>query len=378
MIESIEVKGFKTLQDVVIPLAEGITVLVGANNSGKSNILLLLSLVAATVRTGSFAKAAALFGGIDSLVTRGAKRDLSITVRFRDGESTAAYQLGFPDQEIVSYSVPGGGELKVSRDDNGVFISPEGGGVRAAVGSGLFHWVMQPGVPVSVVALHRALINLEVRDLSVSAIREASLALGGAKLERDGRNLAAVLDDLNPDMLEAVERNVKEAAPEIRRVLVRNAIEPGKRVVGVQEAGGGIFTANEMSDGLLLFIGLSVATALAGDASSVLGIEEPERGVHPRRIRDLVDLMRLVVKAGSQVVVTTHSPELLNEFRDQPESVVILDRDASGTRVTRLSDRQDWISDMEGKPLGEIWYSGILGGVPSRSAPIQWGGAGQK
>ena len=134
----------------------------------------------------------------------------------------------------------------------------------------------------------------------------------------------------------------------------------------MQETDGNVFTATEMSDGLLLFVGFAVSAALAGASSSVLAIEEPERGVHPRRLRDVVDLLRNVTKSGRQVVLTTHSPELLNDFRDQPESVLILDRDDSGTHVTRLSDRSDWSSELKDKPLGDIWYSGILGGVPRK------------
>ncbi len=76
-------------------------------------------------------------------------------------------------------------------------------------------------------------------------------------------------------------------------------------------------------------------------------------------------LLRLT-KAGIQVVLTTHSPTLLDEFRDSPESVLIFDRDEKGTHITRLADRPDWAKELKGSSLGELWYSGVLGGVPGR------------
>lgn len=121
-----------------------------------------------------------------------------------------------------------------------------------------------------------------------------------------------------------------------------------------------------MSDGLLLFIGLAVAAQLRADAQGVLAIEAPERGIHPRRLRDLVDHLLRLTNAGIQVVLTTHSPTLLDEFRDSPESVLIFDRDEKGTHITRLSDRPDWAKELKGSPLGELWYSGVLGGLPGR------------
>ena len=368
MIESIEVTGFKTLRQVTIPLAPGITVLVGANNSGKSNILTLLSLLYAAARTGNLSSALDLVCGPGSALTRGGNGELKVSVRFREGGGTASYAIGLPSLESLEYTVDGASH-SARRAADGMFSFPDGGGAAGPVGVGLFNWNGQATVPAPVAALHRALTGIVVRDLSVAALREPSLTRPGVELERDGRNLGAVLDDLNPDLRDLVQRDVMNAAPEVKRVLARNATQPGTKVVGVQELDGSVFAASEMSDGLVLFVGYSVSAALAGGGASLLALEEPERGVHPRLIRDLVDLLRNVSQQGRQVVLTTHSPELLNEFRDQPESVLILDRDESGTHVTRLADRPDWVAGLQDQPLGEIWYSGILGGVPHRGAP---------
>ncbi len=366
MIESIEVTGFRTLHEVKIPFARDITVLVGANNSGKSNVISLLSLLGSSATTGDFPGAIARLGGAESAITRGRTPDaLRITVTFADGDTRARYELGLTELEDISYNAPGGQSGSASRQ-GGTFPMPGGGTIHGPIGAGLRFWGLQPNAPRAISALHSTLSGVTARDFSVPSLREPSVARAGAQLEPDGRNLGAVLDDLTPELRDAVERDVRASATEISHVLARNALEPGKKVVAVQERNGNLFTASDMSDGLLLLIALTVSSALAGKRPSVLAIEEPERGIHPRRLRDLLDVLKSVAKRGTQVVLTTHSPQLLDEFRDQPESVLILDRDDAGTHVTRLLDRQEWATELQGKPLGEIWYSGILGGVPRK------------
>ncbi len=339
MITEIEVKNFKTLRDVKIPLAPGITVMVGANNSGKSNALAVLKLVRETIRTQNLLTGVQALGGVDSVLTRGASEPLQVHVK--------AQHVGYM--------------LSLSRDLDTIFsgeTSSLADGRRAE---------RQPRS--SQVPLWSFLVQAAVHDLSVAALRAPALVHQAAALGPDGRDVAAVLDDLageQPSLRDAIDETVRRAAHEVKRVITRAGIEPGSKVLGIEERDGRIYGAEDMSDGLLLFVGLAVAAQLAGDQPRILAIEEPERGIHPRRLRELIDLLLRLTKTGTQVVLTTHSPTLLDEFRDTPESVLIFDRDEKGTHVTRLSDRPDWASELKGAPLGELWYSGVLGGVPGR------------
>ena len=152
-------------------------------------------------------------------------------------------------------------------------------------------------------------------------------------------------------------------APEVKK-FVTPTVPGDKKVVGVQETSGQVYRSSEISDGLLLFIGLATAAQLRVGTPSLVAIEEPERGIHPRRLRDVVDYFRRIAMRGTQVIMTTHSPLLLDQFRDLPESVILFDRDESGSHVKRLIDVKDWEQLVEGSPLGEVWYSGLLGGIP--------------
>ncbi len=340
MITEIEVKNFKTLRDVKIPLAPGITVMVGANNSGKSNALTVLKLLKEAEKTLGMAFAA--LGGEDSIVSRDARDALRVSV--------SAYLEGYTPKRYLTYSrtegLSSGGDFPDSR--------------------GSEDWLRIGQLPGK---FSRLLNAISVHDLSVAALRAPAIIQRGAVLGPDGRDVAAVLDNMAgeaPSLRDAVDETVRRAAHEVKRIVTRPGPQPGTKVLGVEEKDGRVYGAEDMSDGLLLFIGLAVAAQLKVGTRGVLAIEEPERGIHPRRLRDLVDHLLRLTKAGMQVVLTTHSPTLLDEFRDSPESVLIFDRDDQGTHITRLSDRPDWAKELKGASLGELWYSGVLGGVPGR------------
>jgi predicted ATPase len=341
LITEIAVKNFKTLRDVKIPLAPGITVLVGANNSGKSNALAVLKLLAAMHRLEDAAPAIEALGGWAAVRSKGATGPLRISV-------TASFQgISFTrHSELSRHAHP------VEQVETLFPMEVEGAKVEELLE-----------------AFSGFLRRSSVHDLSVAALRVPSIVQRHVKLEPDGRDAAAVLDSLagtKPSLRDAIDEAVRRAAHDVKRVVTQPGSEPGTKVLGVEERDGRVYGAEDMSDGLLLFIGLAVAAQLKATTPCILAIEEPERGIHPRRIRDLVDHLLGLTKSGVQVVLTTHSPTLLDEFRDTPESVLIFDRDEQGTHITRLSDRPDWAEQLKGAPLGELWYSGVLGGVPGR------------
>jgi len=352
LITELEVKNFKTLRDVKIPLAPGITVMVGANNSGKSNALAVLKLLTQAERPNInpslgrntlFKEAVDAVGGPGSVYSRGGTGPLEVAV-------SATF-----DGEHVSrrYTDPREGKR------------PAASGKDAAEKLGFILIAPSPDQQ----KLDHLLGASAVHDLSVAALRAPSVVQPNVKLGPDGRDVAAVLDLLageSPSLRDEIDAVVRTAAHDVKRVVTRLGPEPGTKVLGVEEKGGAVYGAEDMSDGLLLFIGMTVAAQMKAETPCVLALEEPERGIHPRRLRDLVDYMLRLTKSGVQVVLTTHSPTLLDEFRDSPESVLIFDRDEKGTHVTRLSDRPDWARELGGASLGELWYSGVLGGVPGR------------
>lgn len=117
--------------------------------------------------------------------------------------------------------------------------------------------------------------------------------------------------------------------------------------------------AMRLSDGTLRY--LCLLTILCHPTPPPLVcLEEPELGLHPDILPDLVALLRQASER-CQLIVTTHSDVVVDALTDTPESVVIVEKHNGATRLKRLDagDLEHWLEDYR---LGELWSSGELGG----------------
>ncbi len=129
-----------------------------------------------------------------------------------------------------------------------------------------------------------------------------------------------------------------------------------------------VYNSRQMSDGILRL--LAITSLLYVDRiPSLITLEEPENGVHPQLVREVVQILREITQRKPpnqcQVFFTTHSPYVLDEFIDHPEQVYLLDRPKplAGATVVRLSDKRELqvVRDAFEQSLGEAWTSGLLG-----------------
>ena len=178
--------------------------------------------------------------------------------------------------------------------------------------------------------------------------------------------------DHHPERFEALNATLSQWLPEFSAVSF-DVEQPGRRLIFLRTREGGYeIPAANLSQGTLLALAM-LTLAYLPNPPPVIGLEEPDRGIHPRLLRHFQDaLYRLCYpeKCGEkrqpvQVIATTHSPYFLDLFRDHPEEIVIANRLEQNVQFERLSDRKDIHEILGDAPLGEVWYSGILGGVPS-------------
>ena len=146
-----------------------------------------------------------------------------------------------------------------------------------------------------------------------------------------GEELAAFLNtlkNLDPRQFAAVEKAMHHLIPSITGIQV-DVNRVGEVELNLIE-GGVAMPARVVSEGTLRALGL---LALSGvkEPPSVVGFEEPENGVHPRRIRDIATLLvGRTDSTGTQLVVTTHSPILPDHV---PESSLYVCRKKAGATV---------------------------------------------
>ncbi len=113
--------------------------------------------------------------------------------------------------------------------------------------------------------------------------------------------------------------------------------------------------ASQVSDGLLIVLAY-LALLYLPEPPRVLLIEEPENGIHPGRLKEIIRIIKQLVSEQShtQVVMTTHSPYVLHEF--SPEEVTVCVRKSSGeVKTRRLSESKSVQEQIGFFSLGEIW-----------------------
>jgi predicted ATPase len=196
----------------------------------------------------------------------------------------------------------------------------------------------------------------------------------GAELTSNAGNIAAVLAhrrENHPAAWQAFEADFCRILPEYAGLEFRDAGD-GRVEMGARLAGAGEFiAADSLSQGTLYLLA-TLALAHAPVPPTVVCLEEADRGVHPRMLREVRDaLYRLshpqdagIERAPAQVLTTTHSPYLLDLFKDHPEEVVLSHKHGLEATFSRLSERTDLLDLMKEAHLGDLWYSGVLGGVP--------------
>jgi predicted ATPase len=213
--------------------------------------------------------------------------------------------------------------------------------------------------------------------LDARAIARPVYPVTSDELAPDGGNLGARLAGLlarSPEAFAGLREELLRLFPEYVDLM----LDPARGAFSLRLAGGGapvLVPADEVSQGTLYVLAL---LALAHDPAppAIICLEELDRGIHPRLLRGVRDVLYRLsypadyghARAPVQVIATTHSPHLLDLFRDHPEEIVIADKRGRAATFARLSDRADLAELLaEGGTLGDLWYSGILGGVPEET-----------
>jgi len=221
------------------------------------------------------------------------------------------------------------------------------------------------------------LTRVSIYSLEVNAILSPVKPRKALSLDEDGSGLAGVLtqiQDKSPERFEALNEELNRWLPEFDRILL-DFNEEGKRVFSLRTAKEHHrYSALDISHGNLFALTI-LTLAYLPDLPPVICFEEPDAGIHPRLLQDVQEaLYRLAypenygeTRDPVQVIATTHSPYMLDLFRDHPEEIVIAERVDDNVEFQRLSDRPDIDEILGDTPLGEAWYSGILGGVPARA-----------
>jgi predicted ATPase len=352
LVKRVRIKDYKSIPSADVVL-EPLTILVGPNGAGKSNFIDALALVAEAMQSSSLEFALRQRGGLAEVRRRstGHPRNFSISV-----------DIALPDRINAFYAFEVG-----ATKDGGFFVAKEKAQVERAgrfdpIGYSIDKGVLRTASPEltfqaeipsdrlmlplfsaapGLKALHDVLQRMRFYSIAPTAFRQPQPHDAGDVLLPTGSNTASVVRRLgqdDPDALARAQDYMARIVPGLERI-EHASLGPLETLTFHQEVKGSAkswkFFAAAVSDGTLRSLGVLMAmfqTHPRLGLPSLVGIEEPESTIHPGAAGLLMDSL-LEASETRQILLTTHSPELIDHHAVSMESLRIVDNDAGDTRI---------------------------------------------
>jgi predicted ATPase len=364
-----------------------LNVLIGPNASGKSNLLEALAILRgaardlqAVVREGGGSAEYIWKGGkgdvhalIETLVDDSSSSQGLISHRIKLGQVAAFLAVAEEQIRKESQSVGVGGRDVLYSFTNAqavLFASRENGDRTAVPVEGLkvvqsvLSQRRDPDRYPELTALANNYENIALFSewyfgRQTHMRRPQGTDLPSDFLLSDRSNLALVLHELGQtsgrreELLGYLRRFYENAR------FISTRIQGGTIQLYIEEEGGRLIPSSRLSDGTLRFLCL-LAILCHPTPPPVIGIEEPELGLHPDILPTVAELLRKASER-TQLFVTTHSDALVSALSDTPENIIVCESTPDGTTMKRLDAEQlqTWLADYS---LGELWRMGEIGG----------------
>lgn len=345
MIQTMRVSNFRSLGEDVRVEFGPFTVLVGPNGSGKSSVVDALRFVADCMHMG-LAGAITSRSGINGVRrwSGGHPYNLTLHLDLRLESGPAVYEFQLAGDSNEEYSVKSEEAFLVSETTKARFRVEDGKWIDGPVG--LRPPVNRQSLALPLVGgderfgpLFQALQNVAIYSIFPDVLRAPQKYSPLKPMELHGSNWSSILRDQpeqtwKPDLVAALSKLTGDME-DIR-------IEPAAGLLVLQfrhrspNKKPKWFDATQESDGTLRVAG--IITALLQDPPiPVVGVEEPELTVHPGAIPLLYDYLK-EASTRSQLIVTTHSPELLNLV--SVDDIRVVERRDGATTVARMAPHQ--------------------------------------
>ncbi|MDE1491953.1 AAA family ATPase [Xenorhabdus bovienii] len=351
----IKISGYKSIAECDLPMG-CLNVLIGANGAGKSNFISFFRLIAIVLdhRLQSFVSK---MGGPDTLLHFSRKKTEYMSSELYFGYNGYQFELEpTNDNRMMFRHESLFGDIKGDYD----------------IGSGHFEsQVSKHHTDINDDALP-AMIRWRVyhfHDTSDSArVKQTHRINDNDYLREDGANLAAFLYRLkkhHPQHYTRIIKTLQMVAPFFGDFYLRPTPDNADyiQLEWTEKEQDIPFKASELSDGTLHFILL--ATVLLQPENYMPGsiiIDEPELGLHPYAINVLAGLIKNASNKH-QIIISTQSVELVNQF--DADDLIVVDKQQGASTFKRLNHEMlsEWLEDYS---LGELWKKNLLGGRPQR------------
>ncbi len=367
-IDKLTLSGFKTIKNVDNLKFDNINIFIGANGSGKSNIVSFFEMIS-YMMTEALEEYVVNNGFASSMLYHGQKitREIEGSISFKSisGKSDYSFRLVHTAndrflimEESIKYLKDGyrkpfdkyldDGGYKESKLKEVAYTDKTAKYIRSFLSNiRVFHF----------------------HDTSKTAyIHQARPIESSSYLMSDGGNLAPFLYKLKKDFPRYYDRIVeyiRMIAPFFDTFILTptgNSI-----ILNFKEKNSDLeLNSSKLSDGTIRFICLTTLLLQPKESMpNIIIIDEPELGLHPFAI-DILSEMINIASRNAQIFITTQSERLLNQF--EPEKIIVIDRkkDEFGRFYSHFNklNRKELSSWLEYYTLSDVWNSNIIGGRP--------------
>lgn len=366
MLKQIRIAGWKSIENQTVALTP-LTVVIGANGAGKSNLLSLFELLNALfANSPNFRNYVGKSGFADSLFHYGVKQtpraELELTFDTGSGETayftrwaaSAAGTLTFTAEQVIhraELSKPTELDLGAGHAESKLVQAADEGNLLAA----------------DALRMLRSCRLFHFHDTSENCpARQPCYLNANRYLYPNAGNLAAMLylfREQHPTAYRRITATVRQMVPDFddfvlepnklnEKLILLNWIHKGRPYE---------FGPHQWSDGSLRFIALATLLLQPVDYLPLLiALDEPELGLHPAALEILAGMAK-AASLHCQIIVATQSSVLLDHF--EAENVVVVNARQGKSEFQRLSAErlQGWCDDYT---LGEIWEKNVVGGGP--------------
>lgn len=353
-LRKVKIEGFKSIERAELMLGD-LNVVIGANGSGKSNLIGVFRLLE---RVLSHNLQVYVASEPDRLLHHGRRVTPALALDFALDQNSYGFKLKADrdslifEYERVEYSGYWnyGEPLAVGHKESKLEEAAES---------------YKNKIPKFVFPKVRNLVVYHFHDTSDSSPAKQTADVDDNRFFRpDAANLPAYLywlQERHPTPFRTIEEHVRLVAPFFERfVLAPSKLNEKKiKLEWRQKGSDAYFDAYSLSDGTLRFICLATLLLQPSPPALIL-LDEPELGLHPFAIRLLAEMLEAASRRV-QVLLATQSVTLLNNFA--PKDVLVADNDGLRTTFERLDEGklEAWLDEFS---LGELWEKNVLGGRP--------------
>lgn len=419
-ISKIYVRNFKSFHDQEINF-HNFSILVGGNASGKSNIISLFKLISNFIKFG-LDESISMMGGIDSLVNTAIgskettllryhidfnnheiitkKKEDSITylqieevvfeLELKSGDTNLDYQVIKDELTIHYHCIDQSGKqyghfTLLARKENGihshVVFTALPGVVDEKISKSIkedeiflqdylayFLRILHSSNEITIKSLQFLIPEfvdcnnfVKVYDFNPKELKKPSILTSFKSLDEQGLNLANLLYNImkRPKEEKRLLDILEDTLPFIEKIYLETGSDKSISYVVQETYGNKHIHANNLSDGTVVMLTIIVALYF-DEPTGVIALEEPERSLHPKLLRKLLEMVK-EVSLERQVIITTHNPELLKHC--PLEAIIFAKRQLDGFTTIIYPDSSDNVKIFLDNELGidDLFIQDLLG-----------------